>query len=68
MLVIIKNLMNLIYNIIKLNKRLQLELKLSKAILIVIYKSNYFIKNDRRYGLLGTKNCENVSDSIFIGK
>ena len=31
MLVIIKNLMDLIYNIIKLSKRLQLELKLSKG-------------------------------------
>jgi antitoxin component YwqK of YwqJK toxin-antitoxin module len=28
-------------------------------------KSNYFIKNGTRYGLLGTKNCINVSDSIF---
>lgn len=28
-------------------------------------KANYFIKNGRRYGLLGTKNCINVSDSIF---
>ncbi len=28
-------------------------------------KSNYFILNGRRYGLLGTKNCVNVSDSIF---
>ena len=27
-------------------------------------RSNYIIKNDRRYGLLGTKNCVNVSDSI----
>lgn len=27
-------------------------------------RSNYIIKNGRRYGLLGTKNCENVSDSI----
>ena len=25
---------------------------------------NYVIKNNRRYGLLGTKNCINVSDSI----
>jgi hypothetical protein len=29
-------------------------------------RSNYFIVNGRRYGLLGTKNCVNVSDSIFI--
>lgn len=28
-------------------------------------KTNYLIKDDRRYGLLGTKNCKNVSDSIF---
>ncbi len=28
-------------------------------------RSNYVIKNGRRYGLLGTKNCINVSDSIF---
>lgn len=28
-------------------------------------KSNYIIKNGRRYGLLGTKNCSNVSDSIL---
>ncbi|AZQ61688.1 toxin-antitoxin system YwqK family antitoxin [Flammeovirga pectinis] len=28
-------------------------------------KSNYVIKNGRRYGLLGTKNCINVTDSIF---
>jgi len=28
-------------------------------------KSNYVIKNNRRYGLLGIKNCVNVSDSIF---
>lgn len=28
-------------------------------------KSNFIIKNNRRYGLLGTKNCINVSDSIF---
>jgi antitoxin component YwqK of YwqJK toxin-antitoxin module len=27
-------------------------------------RSNYVIKNGRRYGLLGTKNCVNVSDSI----
>jgi antitoxin component YwqK of YwqJK toxin-antitoxin module len=28
-------------------------------------KANYIISNGRRYGLLGTKNCINVSDSIF---
>ncbi len=28
-------------------------------------KSNYIIKNNRRYGLLGIKNCVNVSDSVF---
>ncbi len=28
-------------------------------------KANYIIKNGRRYGLLGTKNCINVSDSVF---
>ncbi len=28
-------------------------------------RSNYIIRNGRRYGLLGTKNCINVSDSIF---
>ena len=28
-------------------------------------RSNYTIINGRRYGLLGTKNCVNVSDSIF---
>ena len=27
-------------------------------------RSNYVIKNNRRYGLLGTKNCVNVADSI----
>lgn len=27
-------------------------------------RSNYMIKNGRRYGLLGTKNCVNVADSI----
>ena len=27
-------------------------------------RSNYIIKNGRRYGLLGTKNCINVVDSI----
>ena len=29
-------------------------------------KSNYVIKNNRRYGLLGTKNCVNVSDSCLL--
>ena len=28
-------------------------------------KANYFIIKGKRYGLLGTKNCKNVSDSIF---
>lgn len=28
-------------------------------------KANYLIKDGRRYGLLGTKNCVNVSDSVF---
>lgn len=28
-------------------------------------KANYIIRQGRRYGLLGTKNCMNVSDSIF---
>jgi antitoxin component YwqK of YwqJK toxin-antitoxin module len=28
-------------------------------------KANYVIINGRRFGLLGTKNCMNVSDSIF---
>lgn len=28
-------------------------------------KSNYVIRAGRRYGLLGTKNCTNVSDSLF---
>lgn len=28
-------------------------------------RSNYVIINGRRFGLLGTKNCVNVSDSIF---
>jgi antitoxin component YwqK of YwqJK toxin-antitoxin module len=31
-------------------------------------RANYVIKNGKRYGLLGTKNCINVSDSIFIVK
>jgi antitoxin component YwqK of YwqJK toxin-antitoxin module len=28
-------------------------------------KSNYTMIGGRRYGLLGTKNCKNVSDSVF---
>ncbi|MFY1045896.1 toxin-antitoxin system YwqK family antitoxin [Chryseobacterium sp. GP-SGM7] len=28
-------------------------------------RSNYVMKNGIRYGLLGTKNCVNVTDSIF---
>jgi antitoxin component YwqK of YwqJK toxin-antitoxin module len=28
-------------------------------------RSNYTIVDGRRYGLLGTKNCKNVSDSVF---
>jgi antitoxin component YwqK of YwqJK toxin-antitoxin module len=28
-------------------------------------RANYVIRNGRRYGLLGTKNCKNVSDTIF---
>jgi antitoxin component YwqK of YwqJK toxin-antitoxin module len=28
-------------------------------------RANYVIRNGKRYGLLGTKNCKNVSDSIF---
>jgi antitoxin component YwqK of YwqJK toxin-antitoxin module len=28
-------------------------------------KTNYIIKNNRRYGLLGTKNCVNAVDSVF---
>jgi antitoxin component YwqK of YwqJK toxin-antitoxin module len=31
-------------------------------------RANYVIINGKRYGLLGTKNCVNVSDSIFISK
>lgn len=31
-------------------------------------RANYVIKKGKRYGLLGTKNCVNVSDSIFIVK
>lgn len=28
-------------------------------------RANYIMVNGRRYGLLGTKNCVNVSDSVF---
>ncbi|GEN76973.1 toxin-antitoxin system YwqK family antitoxin [Chryseobacterium hagamense] len=28
-------------------------------------RSNYMMKNGKRYGLLGTKNCVNVTDRIF---
>lgn len=28
-------------------------------------RSNYVVKNGKRIGLLGTKNCMNVSDSVF---
>lgn len=31
-------------------------------------RANYVIIKGKRYGLLGTKNCKNVSDSIFIVK
>lgn len=31
-------------------------------------RANYIIKNGRRYGLLGTKTCVNVADSIFINR
>ncbi|MEL0651308.1 toxin-antitoxin system YwqK family antitoxin [Algibacter sp. TI.3.09] len=31
-------------------------------------RANYVIISGKRYGLLGTKNCVNVSDSIFINK
>jgi len=31
-------------------------------------RANYVIKKGKRYGLLGTKNCKNVSDSIFVIK
>ncbi len=31
-------------------------------------RANYVIINGKRYGLLGTKNCKNVSDSIFVIK
>ncbi len=28
-------------------------------------KANYIVKNNRRYGLLGTKNCVNTADSVL---
>ena len=31
-------------------------------------RANFVILKGKRYGLLGTKNCKNVSDSIFIVK
>lgn len=31
-------------------------------------RANYVIIKGKRYGLLGTKNCKNVSDSVFSGK
>lgn len=31
-------------------------------------RANYVIVNGKRYGLLGTKNCVNVSDSVFVIK
>jgi antitoxin component YwqK of YwqJK toxin-antitoxin module len=31
-------------------------------------RANYIIRKGRRFGLLGTKNCKNVSDSIFVIK
>ncbi len=31
-------------------------------------RANYIMRNGKRYGLLGTKNCVNVSDSIFVVK
>lgn len=31
-------------------------------------RANYIVLNGRRFGLLGTKNCRNVSDSIFVVK
>jgi len=31
-------------------------------------RANYIMVKGRRYGLLGTKNCKNVSDSIFVVK
>ncbi|WP_018344310.1 toxin-antitoxin system YwqK family antitoxin [Cytophaga aurantiaca] len=31
-------------------------------------RANYVVRKGKRYGLLGTKNCTNVSDSIFTVK
>lgn len=31
-------------------------------------RANYVIIQGKRYGLLGTKNCKNVSDSLFVVK
>ena len=31
-------------------------------------RANYVIKNGRRYGLLGTKNCKNSSDPVIIAE
>jgi antitoxin component YwqK of YwqJK toxin-antitoxin module len=31
-------------------------------------RANYVMRNGKRFGLLGTKNCVNVSDSIFLIK
>ncbi|WP_255080138.1 toxin-antitoxin system YwqK family antitoxin [Lacihabitans sp. CCS-44] len=31
-------------------------------------RANYVMRKGKRYGLLGTKNCVNVSDSIFVVK
>jgi len=31
-------------------------------------RANYVMRNGKRYGLLGTKNCKNVSDSVFVVK
>ncbi|AWW00270.1 toxin-antitoxin system YwqK family antitoxin [Arcticibacterium luteifluviistationis] len=31
-------------------------------------RANYVIVDGKRFGLLGTKNCVNVSDSVFISK
>ena len=31
-------------------------------------RANYITLKGRRFGLLGTKNCKNVSDSIFVVK
>jgi antitoxin component YwqK of YwqJK toxin-antitoxin module len=31
-------------------------------------RANYVIRNGKRYGLLGTKNCKNVSEDTFVTK